>query len=192
MTTSLSAVSDFDDEDYAELASWFQLSLPAGEAAAVAKIPIATACALYPDIAAFGPNGAVVRKLFEDLERQKERVFSVDYRTATALSKELQTFDGGSLYLEHYNVLGDFIDENLDNLTITFFPDDGPLGYLEDLVYEPLAVVSLAGLPDLPQEWKYDLERTRESVYPIFDLMLDLVGLNGVDYIPLSKRGQAE
>lgn len=192
MTTSLSAVSDFDDEDNAQLASWFQLALPADEAAAVASIPVATACALYPDIAAFGPNGAVVRRLFEDLEAQKERVFNVDYYAATALSKELKSFDDGSFYLEHYNGLGDFIDENLESLMITFFPDDGPMSYQEDLVYEPLAVVSLAGLPDLPSGWKHSLEELRKFIYPIFDRMLDLVELNGVDYIPLSKRVQAE
>lgn len=192
MTTSLSVVSNFDTEAHSELALWFQLALPESEAAAVANIPISTACALYPDIAAFGPNGAMVRRLFKDLERQKEQVFNVNYHVATALSKEIQDFpDGGSLYLERYNVIGASIDENLDNLTITFFPDDGPLGYMEDFVYEPLAIVSLAGLPDLPQGRQYDLEQLRKSVYRVFDLMLDLVGLDGLGYIPLDKREQS-
>lgn len=173
-------------------ARWFQMALPAEEAATVAKLPVALAETLYPEIGRFGPNGLIVLRFSQDLKSKRELLLQMEQPFFDRVSgrfddiAELSDLDATAFPVSEHDLednLSIFAEEIVeDDLDI-----DDPSGDYEDLVFSLLALISIDGFCD-PDDTCEEVETVRANYYKLFHNILLRLELKSRDYITLRRQ----
>lgn len=173
-------------------ARWFQMALPAEEAATVAELPLALAETLYPEIGRFGPNGFVLARFSQDLHSKREFFLQMDQAFIDRMSMALEDLkEIDELEVGAFPVSGQNLEDNLGIFAEVILEDylnlDDPSGDYEDMIFSLLALICIDGFCD-PDDTCEEVEMIRAKYYRIFHDILLRLELKSRDYITLRRQ----
>lgn len=160
---------------------WFRLALTEQEYAPLSGVPQELKEELYPEVALYGPNGLIVRRLLDELAQKASLITQLD---ATQVNDYLSDFNQvtqlWNLTLSDLWVKGIHLEDNLQDLLGEFEPAGLTVGQ-DALLFCLLFVAAIDGFCD-QSPLSNEVESIRFRYYAVFDEVLTTLDLTSTDY----------
>lgn len=160
---------------------WFRLALTEEEYAPLSGVPQELKEELYPEVALYGPNGLIVRRLLDDLAQRAELVTQLDaIQVGDYLTDFNQIKQLWNLTLSDLWVKGIHLEDNLQDLLGEFEPVGLTVGQ-DALLFCLVFVTAIDGFCD-QGPLSNEVESIRLRYYAVFDEVLTTLDLISTDY----------